>query len=74
MSRITEGTLIPISLVITIIGGVIWLSVIFYKTDANADAIAELKGKQSLLEDKIYLHNQDVIQRLSRIEAKLEKE
>lgn len=44
LGKITEGTLIPISLVIVIIGGITWLTSIYYQGIANASANAELKA------------------------------
>lgn len=46
LSRITEDTLIPVSLVITIVGGVFWLSALWHKADANAEAIQEIKAER----------------------------
>lgn len=59
--KLTEQTLIPLSLVGSIIGGVIWLSVIYYKSEATAKDVDQLKQYQL-----------EVISRLSRIETKLE--
>ena len=51
--KITEGTLIPISLLIALgtglVGGVFWLSALWYREEANAYAIAEIKKKQVIL-------------------------
>jgi hypothetical protein len=59
--KLTEQTLIPLSLVGSIVGGVVWLSVIYYKSEATAKDVDQLKSYQL-----------EVIQRLSRIETKLE--
>jgi hypothetical protein len=59
--KLSEQTLIPLSLVGSIIGGVVWLSVIYYKSEATAKDVDQLKSYQL-----------EVIQRLSRIETKLE--
>ncbi len=61
MNKITEATLIPLGLLGTLIGGAIWLSVIFYQGQANANDIDQLKQYQL-----------EVIHKLSRIETKLE--
>lgn len=61
MTKLTEQTLIPVSLVGSIIGGVIWLSVIYYKSEATAKDVDQLKEYQL-----------EVIHKLSRIETKLE--
>jgi hypothetical protein len=65
IKSITESTLLPISLVITLIGGVVWLSTIWYKADANAYAINEVK--QSIKEDKQFLRED-----LTKINDKLD--
>lgn len=44
LGKITEGTLIPISLVIAIIGGIFWLTGIYYQGVANASAVSALKS------------------------------
>jgi hypothetical protein len=59
--KLSEQTLIPLSLVGSIVGGVVWLSVIYYKSEATAKDVDQLKSYQL-----------EVIQRLSRIETKLE--
>lgn len=61
MTKLTEQTLIPLSLVGSILGGVIWLSVIYYKSEATARDVDQLK-----------LYQLEVIHKLSRIETKLE--
>ena len=61
MNQLSEKTLIPISLVGSILGGVIWLSVIYYKSEATAKDVDQLKQYQL-----------EVISKLSRIETKLE--
>lgn len=53
VKKITESTLIPISLVITLFGGVMWLSALWFREEANAWAIAEVK--QAMKDDKAIL-------------------
>lgn len=65
MEKITEKTLIPISLVAMLIGGVVWLSVMWYRTDASAKDIHQMKRDMAVLND-------EVIDRLARIETKLD--
>ena len=43
MNKITDRTVVSLGLVITIIGGVIWLTTIFNQSDANAFSIKEIK-------------------------------
>ena len=72
MSKLTEQTLIPLSLVITILGGVIWLSVMYQKVEAgqlvqreNRIEIQELKRDQAQ-------YKTDVTDRLARMETKID--
>jgi hypothetical protein len=62
--QISEKTLLPISLVITIIGGVIWLSVMYQKVEAHQISLQQVEIKQDTFEA-------DVIDRLARIETLL---
>ncbi len=61
-SKITENTLVPLSLVITLAGGIFWLTVIYSKTEANA-----------ALGDRMSTALESIDQRLSRIEGRLTK-
>lgn len=45
-SKITEKTLIPISLVITLVGGVAWLSNLHFVSAQSAEAITKIEQKQ----------------------------
>lgn len=47
--KITESTLLPISLVITLLGGGGFVTYIYYQTVANAKELSELKVKQDML-------------------------
>lgn len=58
MTKITQNTLIPLSLVITLLGGVFWLSSMYTTVVA---------AQQDFSEAKRYL--QQIDQRLSRIEG-----
>lgn len=66
MAKISENTPITISLVMVIIGGVVWLSTLYAHTEANSKSI-----------DKISTTNEEfqkeVIQRLTRLEALIER-
>jgi hypothetical protein len=52
-AKITEHTLVPLSLIIAIgtslIGGVVWLSALWYREEANARAIIKIEKKQIIL-------------------------
>ncbi len=62
---ITEKTLIPISLISIVCGGMMWLSAMWYKTEATASELVEVKSEVRKLQV-------DVIDRLARIETKLD--
>lgn len=64
---ISEKTLIPISLVMTIVTGVSWATNIYSKTVDHQDAIEELEKNQ----DKLTNIMISIDKRLSRIEWKL---
>lgn len=65
IKSVTESTLIPISLVVILFGGVFWLSSIWFKADASAYAVTEIK--KEIKEDKIILRED-----LLRINDKLD--
>ena len=67
VKKITESTAIPISLVVLIIGGIVWL------TSIKADTLS-LKEEQSHLQQKQEEYNhtlQSIDERLSKIEGKM---
>jgi hypothetical protein len=66
MKKITESTLVPISLVITLFGGVMWLSALWFREEANAQAIAEVK--QVIKDDRATLRDD-----IKHINDKLDK-
>jgi hypothetical protein len=70
LSKISESTVIPISLLITFLGGVAWLTTMAYKTDATAQEVIAIKERQEVYIDRM----NEVISRLIRIESKLEYE
>lgn len=43
MNKITENTLIPISLVVTILGGVVWLTMIYQKVEASQHKLTQFE-------------------------------
>ena len=68
MKQITEKTLIPVSLVITLIGGTAWVT----RLDAK---VSELQSKQSEeIEDKKIFQKYvtEILVKVTRIEAKTE--
>ena len=46
VAKITENTLIPISLVITLVGFVFWLTNIYAQTASNSETIKKIETKQ----------------------------
>lgn len=64
---INEKTLIPISLAITLMGGVVWVTNIYSKTIENSERISRLEVEQDTFMGLL----RSVDQRLSRIEGKL---
>ena len=67
--KITEGTLIPISLVIILIGGVVWLTTLYFTTQSNAAAIDKIQLKYDAISDKL----DDIVIKIDRIEHLLNK-
>lgn len=63
---ITENTFVPVSLVISIAGGILWLSAMWYKTEASAAEIEKVKTDLAVLKF-------DVVDRLARIETKIDE-
>lgn len=49
MSKITENTLVPVSLVLSILGGAGFVTYVYFQTSANAKAIEEIKAKQDAI-------------------------
>lgn len=64
---ISENTGVSISLVISLAGGMVWLSTLYYKTEAMAQTVSRIEQKQ----DQYNENQSDIIQRLSRIEGML---
>jgi hypothetical protein len=72
VQKITENTLLPISLVITLVGGVFWLTTIYSQSNANAVEIKEMKTKQELIIQELSEKQTLMLDRLARIEGRLE--
>jgi hypothetical protein len=67
MKAITENTVIPISLMLSLVGGIVWLTTIYNKTEAHEESLRKIESKQ-----EAYLQNLEVIKvKLARIEMKL---
>jgi len=67
MAKITEKTLIPVSIVAVLIAGVFWLGALMAEVKSNSKALEENK----LIKLRIFQKLNDISQRLSRIEGML---
>lgn len=70
MKTFTEGTFIPVSLVIVAMGGMMWLTTLYAKTEANALTLTKIEQKQDAYNQSMEL----IIRKLTRIEGKLNLE
>lgn len=68
---ITEGTLFPMSLIISFLGGVLWISYVSYTANANASALSQMKDQIQAKDQAIIKELREMNTRLSRIEGKL---
>lgn len=79
VQQITKNTLIPLSLVISIIGVVSFINNIWFETKANGENIREVQQqiKQQLIDtqnrrDQYNVNLRLIFEKLSRIEGKLD--
>lgn len=68
---ITRRTLIPIGFAITMFGGVSWLTALYTATVANASEINKLEQSHTKLVERLVDQNEQMIDRLGRIEERL---
>ena len=68
---LTRRTLVPVGFVMTMFGGVAWLTALYSSTVANAAEISELKQSHEKLVEKLVQQNEQMIDRLGRIEERL---
>ena len=68
MSKISENTVVPISLILSLVGGIFWLSTLYVKQESEAKEIIDLKASVSETNTKTEKYMLDIVQRLSRIE------
>lgn len=73
LKSITENTLIPISLVIVIIGGVSWLTAIHAGEQKNAENIMQIKADSKEFSESVDHKLDSVLDRLARIEEQIKK-
>lgn len=69
MKEITERTLVPLSLVITLVGGVSWLTTIHAQGQANAEVLVEVKNKQDKYEENL----KAILNQLAEIKGELKR-
>ena len=50
MSKISEKTWVSLGLVITLLGGVVWLTTIWMQSEANARSIQKIEEKQTTID------------------------
>lgn len=63
---INEKTLVPVSLLAALAGGIFWLSSMYAQTQANAQAVVEIKETQK--DDR-----REIIERLNMIDNKIDR-
>lgn len=71
MTVLNEKTLVPISLVITIIGGVVWLTTLWFRTEAFASEISDIKSEQRSVVSEVRENNKEVMKKLIELEIRL---
>lgn len=69
MESLTEKTLIPISLVIIILGGVVWLTSLYSLAESNLRDVRILQAKQDTYFEQMSKIREDI----AKIKALLEK-
>lgn len=68
VSTITESTLVPIGLVIVFIGGVVWLTRLHSSNSSNTATLEVVLRRL----DAVERENGQMIERMARIETKLD--
>lgn len=69
LQKFTENTLVPVSMVIALIGGIGWLTMVYANGVSNTEKVASLETKSEKVTEKL----DDIIQRLIRIEESRKK-
>ncbi len=73
MQKITEKTLLPISLLTVIAGAIFWLSALYVRQESSAKDLAELKQTVNTKDNRTQELLLDILQRVSRIERAVEE-
>lgn len=71
--KLSLDTVLPLSLVGSLCGGAFWLAGLNAVVSENARAATKLESRQERLEETMTEQNREILQRLSRIEGKLNK-
>ena len=71
MATITEGTTLTLSLVITLIGGVVWLTKMYMDIRGIRTEISSLKSDADKQDDKLTLREVKDSDRLARLEEQV---
>ena len=69
MKKITESTMLPISLVITLAGGGVYVKGIACDADGNSEKIERVEKRYIQTTDKIFETLVEIKERVARIEA-----
>lgn len=67
---INESTSISVGLLITLVGGIFWLSTLYAKTEATAKAVERIEIRQNKYNDTVG----EINERLSRIEGAMSRD
>lgn len=69
--KLSENTLIPVSFIAVIAGGIFWLSSLWFQTQSNAQAISSIEDKTAKSQDRDQSFREEVLERLTRIEQSI---
>lgn len=72
INQITDTTLIPLSFLTVIVGGVFWFTTMYNQTQASAREIEKIQEKQAKIESDYQASQLLIIDKLARIEGRLE--
>lgn len=69
---LSEKTLIPISFVIVLIGGIVWITNIAFKVDVSAESLKKIELRQNTI-DEIKTDVAVIKSKLEKIDQKLDR-
>ncbi len=69
MNKITENTLIPVSLILVLVSGVTFFANVSFETSSNAKAIAALQEEQDVLAKELVQTQKEISVKLTEIQA-----